>query len=99
MAAGSILAVKGTACQTQFALAHRFAGLGCVAVLMHTTNEALGPGQYTLITNNGYATIKYHHGKNALLPYLQSSSPGINSVHSYLDPVGAFWMWLTMPSK
>ncbi|KAI2505553.1 hypothetical protein MHU86_8889 [Fragilaria crotonensis] len=68
-------AVKGTGRQTQYALAHR-SGMGRV-VLMHTTDEALGPGRYTLITRDGKnATIKYARDDDVVIPYLlQSSSP------------------------
>ena len=69
--------VKGTGRLTQYALAHRTSGLGRV-VLMHTTDEALGPGQYTLVTRNGKrTTVKYQHDNNIVLPYLQSAPPGI----------------------
>ncbi len=45
---------------------------------MHTTDDALGPGQYTLITRTGKrTTVKYQHDNNVVLPYLQSTSPGI----------------------
>jgi hypothetical protein len=70
-------AVKGTGRQNQFSLAHRMSGLGRV-VLMPTTDEALGPGRYTLFTRNGKRTlVKYQHDNNVVLPYLQSTSPGI----------------------
>ena len=49
--AASYWAVKGTGRKKQFALANR-SGLGCV-VLMQTTDESLGPGRYTLITQRG----------------------------------------------
>ncbi len=69
-------AVKGTGRQTQYALAHR-SGLARV-VLMHTTDDALGPGRYTLITRTGKrTTVKYQHDNDVVLPYLQSTSPGI----------------------
>jgi hypothetical protein len=44
-------AVRGTGENKQFALANR-SGLGRV-VLIHTTDETLGPGRYTLITQRG----------------------------------------------
>ncbi len=47
-------AINGTGRQTQYALAHR-SWLGRV-VLMHTTDEVLGPGQYTHITRIGKRT-------------------------------------------
>jgi hypothetical protein len=69
-------AVKGTRPQTQYALAHRSES-GCV-VLMHSTDEALGPGKYTFITcYEIHATVKYQHDNNVVLPYLQSASPVI----------------------
>ncbi len=69
-------AVKGTGRQTQYASTHR-SGLEHV-VLMHTTHDALGPGQYALITRTGKRiTVKYQHDNNVVLPYLQSTSPGI----------------------
>jgi hypothetical protein len=69
-------AVKGTGCQTQYALAH-WSGLGRV-VLMHTTDGALGPGRYTLITRTEKrTTVKYQHDNDLVLPYLQSTSQGV----------------------
>jgi hypothetical protein len=47
--------VRGSGQKRQFALAYR-SGLGC-AVLMHTTDEELGPGRYTLITGRDMTLI------------------------------------------
>jgi hypothetical protein len=51
-------AVKGTGGNKQFALANR-SGFGRI-VLIHTTDESLGPGLYTLIAQRGEnASIKF----------------------------------------
>ncbi len=61
--------VRGTRGNKQFALAYRSAGLGCI-VLMHTTDESLGPGRYTLITQQGEnASILFWSNNNSVLPY------------------------------
>jgi hypothetical protein len=69
---GGVLGYQGAGQQKQFALAHR-SGLGRV-VLMHTTDVDLGPGQYTLITQNGEcANIWYCNPSNIVISYITSS--------------------------
>jgi SAP domain len=64
-------AVRGTAGNKQFALANR-SGLGRV-VLMHTTDEALGPGRYTLITQRGEnAKIKFWSDMDPVMQYIDT---------------------------
>jgi hypothetical protein len=63
--------VRGTRGNKQFALANR-SGLGCI-VLMHTTDESLGPGRYTLITQQGEnASILFWGNNNPVLPYIET---------------------------
>ncbi len=52
----------------QFALANR-SGLGRV-VLMHTTDETLGPGRHTLIRE--HAKVKYWNEKDPVVPYIET---------------------------
>ena len=64
-------AVRGTGGNKQFALANR-SGLGRV-VLMHTTDETLGPGRYTLITQRGEnAKVRYWNDEDPVMPYIQT---------------------------
>ena len=64
-------AVRGTGENKQFALANR-SGLGRV-VLMHTTDETLGPGRYTLITQRGeHAKVKYWNDEDPVVPYIET---------------------------
>ena len=67
----SYWAVRNSGRNRQFALAHR-SGLGRV-VLMHTTDESLGPGRYTLITKRRKdAAIRYAIDDDPVLSYIQS---------------------------
>ncbi|KAI2505089.1 hypothetical protein MHU86_9365 [Fragilaria crotonensis] len=67
----SYWAVRNLGRNRQFALAHR-SGLGRV-VLMHTTDESLGPGRYTLITKRRKdATIRYAIDDDPVLSYIES---------------------------
>jgi hypothetical protein len=64
-------AVRGTEENKQFALANR-SGLGRV-VLIHTTDETLGPGRYTLITQRGeHAKVKYWNDLDPVVPYIET---------------------------
>ena len=68
--AAAYWAVRGTGQNKQFALANR-SGLGRV-VLMHTTDETLGPGRYTLITQRGAnAKIRFWSDDDPVMPYLK----------------------------
>jgi len=68
--AAAYWAVRGTGRNKQFALANR-SGLGRV-VLMHTTDETLGPGRYTLITQRGVnAKIRFSSDDDPVMPYLK----------------------------
>ena len=59
--------VRGTGANKQFALANR-SGLGRV-VLMHTTDETLGPGRYTLITQQGdHAKVTFRNDEDPVKP-------------------------------
>jgi len=66
--AAAYWAVRGTGRNKQFALANR-SGLGRV-VLMHTMDETLGPGHYTLITQRGAnAKIRFWSDNDPVMPY------------------------------
>ena len=66
--AASYWAVKGTGLKKQFAVANR-SGLGRV-VLMQTTDESLGPGRYTLISQWGEsARLKFWQNDDPVEPY------------------------------
>ena len=68
--AAAYWAVRGTGRNKPFALANR-SGLGRI-VLMHTTDETLGPGRYTLITRRGEsAKIKFWSDEDPVLPCLE----------------------------
>ena len=67
--AASYWAVKGTGRKKQFALANR-SGLGRV-VLMQTTDESLGPGHYTLISQRGEsARLNFWGDDDPVEPYI-----------------------------
>ncbi len=64
-------AARGTGENKQFALANR-SGLSRM-MLMHTTDETLGPGRYTLITQWGeHAKVKYWNDKDPVVPYIET---------------------------